>query len=116
MRNHKEKQIIEFSNLAIFFALLIITPSILLLLNMVTGIGRQSQYGYYMYIVMSLFLGTIPSILSIVFGIIAFSKYHKNRHFLPTSTKKKASFALFISIFNLILLIAVLLLDTFVFY
>ena len=113
MKN-KEKQINTLGTISITLSIFIIIPSIILLLNMLTGISRQAQYGYSMYAATLVFLGTIPSLLSIVLGIIAYSKYHKNKQICQNS-KKIALFALLLSISSAIMIVLDLLLDTFIF-
>ncbi len=110
----EEKQIKAWGVTAIILSTLVIIPSIILLFNMLTGTSRQTQYGYSMYATMLVFLGSIPSLLSIIFGIITYSKYHKNKR-LYYNSKKLALFALLLPISSAVLIIFDLLLDTFVF-
>lgn len=112
--NNKEKQIKALGTISIIFSILVIIPSIILLFNMLTGTDRQMQSGYSMYAAALVILGTIPSLLSIVLGIIAYSKYRKNKQICQNS-KKIALFALLSSISSAIIMVLDLLLDTFVF-
>ena len=120
--NNKEKQIKVWGVTTIFISILVIIPSITLLFNMLTGASKQLQYGYSVYAFALVLLGSIPSLISIVFGIITYSIYHKNRQLLYTTNmqlyynrKKLALFALLLSISSAVLIILDLFLDTFVF-
>jgi len=112
--NNKEKQIKALGTISIIFSILVIIPSVILLLSMLTGTGRQVQYGYSMYSVMLVFLGTVPSLLSIILGIITYSKYRKNKQICHNS-EKIAFFSLLLSISSAIIMVLDLLLDTFAF-
>lgn len=112
--NNEKEQIKDWGTMAIILSLSVGIPSVMLLLGMLIGTGKQSQYGYSMYVTMLVFLGTIPALLGIVLGAITYSKYHKNKH-LHRNSKKLASFALLLPILSAILIILDLLLDTFVF-
>lgn len=110
----KEKQIKAWGVTAIILSILVIIPALILLFNMLTGTNRQAAVGYSMYATMLSVLGFIPLLLSIIFGIITYSKYHKNKQ-LYYHSKKLALFALILSISSAVLIIFDLLLDTFVF-
>ena len=110
----KEKQIKAWGVTTIILSILVITPALILLFKMLTGTNRQAEIGYSMYAFMLVLLGSIPSLISIVFGIITYSKYHKNKQ-LYYNSKKLALFALLLSISGAVLIIFDLLLDTFVF-
>ena len=110
----KEKQLKKLGTTAKILSLLVIIPSIMLLFIMLTGINKQTQYGYSMYAMVLAVLGFIPSLLSIIFGIITYSKYHKNKQ-LYHNSKNIALSALLLSISSAIMIILDLLLDTFVF-
>lgn len=112
--NNEKEQIKDWGTMAIISSLSVGIPSVMLLLGMLIGTGKQAQYGYSMYVTMLVFLGTIPALLGIVLGAITYSKYHKNKQ-LYRNSKKLASFALLLPILSTILIILDLLLDTFVF-
>lgn len=111
----KKEQIKNLGMAAISLSASIGIPSIILLLSMLIGIGKQFQYGYSMYIAMLIFLGVIPLLLSIILGIITYIKYRKNRHILPTTIKKIALLALLLPLLSAILVFLDIILDTFVF-
>ncbi|MBQ2695405.1 hypothetical protein IJG04_02085 [Candidatus Saccharibacteria bacterium] len=110
----KKKQIKYYGITAIILSLPVVIPSIILLLSMLSGVGKQTQYGYSLYATFLVVLGTIPSLLSIIFGIISYSKYHKDKH-LYQNYKKLITFALLSSIMSAVLMILDLILDTFIF-
>jgi fumarate reductase subunit D len=111
----KEKEIKHLGITAIVLSVLVIIPSIILLLNMLTGANRQAQYGYSMYTFMLSMIGAIPTLLSIIIGIIAYCKYHKNKQSFQ-NLKELASYALALPVVSAVLIILSLLLDTFVFH
>lgn len=113
--NRKKEQIETLGNIAIILSALIGVPLIMLLLSMLTGIGKQHQYGYSMDLAILIFLGSIPLLLSIILGIITYARYHKNKQKLPTSIKKIALLALLLPIISTILMFLAIMLDTFVF-
>ena len=110
----KDGQIETLGSAAITLSALVGIPSIILLFCMLVGIGRQVQYGYSMYVVLLLFLGSVPSLLSVIFGIIAYSKYYKNSQFCQKS-RKIALLALLLPMLSAALMILDLHLDIFIF-
>ncbi len=101
--------------LSIAISLPMILASIGLLIKMMAGIDRNPQYGYSMGVVFLLFLGIIPSILSIIFGAIAFSKFHKNEKFSSPKMRTFAIVALSMPIASLALILFDAFLDAFLF-
>lgn len=109
---NKTKQIKTFGITTITLSALVGIPSIILLFSMLTGIGRQTQFGYSLYVVVLIVLGTIPALLSIIFGIITYAKYHKNKK-LYYNSKKLATLALLLPILTATLMTLAILLDAF---
>lgn len=111
--NDKEKHINTLGIISIALSILIIAPSIRLLLDAITETSKQPSYNYSMYVLILIVLGTIPSLLSMILGIMAYSKYRKNKQICQNS-KTIAFLAILLSISGATIMILDLLLEAYV--